>query len=412
MRKTFSIPVLAVLQSRDFRILWTARWMHEVARRMEILVLGYLVLQLTDSPFQVGLIAVCLNAPRPALSLYGGLIADRLDRQRILVGVHTTYFGLATVILVLLIADAIQPWHVFIAMFLQGAAKALDDPSRRMAIFDLAGPKRLANAMSLETMTNNVGKILGPIAGGLLIAQTGFSGAYSVLVALDLAALLLLLRLRLPSRAPGSRSDMALWHGLREAIAHALSNRMVLGVLSTSLIMNALVFPLQYFIPVIASDLLMVGTILGGLLGSAEGIGTLIGALVIAVRRDIRYHGRLFMAGALMVTVAVGLVAWSPWFAVSFTLLLLGGMGQAGFSTMQSTILLLASQPDMRGRTMGVQGMVNGVGHLFGDSEMGALASAFGISLAIGLNAGVGLVLLVPVIILTPLVWRPIVVDR
>ena len=96
---------------------------------------------------------------------------------------------------------------------------------------------------------------------------------------------------------------MALWHGLREAIAHALSNRMVLGVLSTSLIMNALVFPLQYFIPVIASDLLMVGTILGGLLGSAEGIGTLIGALVIAVRRDIRHHGRLFMAGALEVEV-------------------------------------------------------------------------------------------------------------
>ena len=411
MLRTSSIPALAVLQIKDFRLLWMARWIHEVARRMEILVLGYLVFQLTDSPFQVGLIAVCLNAPRPALSLYGGLIADRLDRQRILVGVHTAYLGLATVILVLLMVDAIQPWHAFIAMLLQGSAKAVDDPSRRTAIFDLAGQKRLANAMSLETITNNVGKILGPLAGGLLIAKTGFIGAYGALVALDLAALLLMMRLRLPDREPGRRSEMTLWQGLREAFAHALSNRMVLGVLATSLIMNALVFPIQYFIPVIASDLLSVGTILGGLLGSAEGIGTLIGATVIAVRRDIRHHGRLFMAGALSVTVAVALVAWSPWFAVSFTLLLLGGMGQAGFSTMQSTILLLASQSEMRGRVMGAQGMVNGMGHLFGDSAMGALASAFGIGLAIGLNAGIGLLLIVPVIILTPLVWRPIARD-
>ena len=406
--RTSSIPALAVLHSRDFRLLWTARWIHEVARRMEILVLGYLVFQLTDSPFQVGLIAVCLNAPRPALSLYGGLLADRLDRQRILLGVHTTYLALATVILVLLMADAIQPWHAFIAMLLQGSAKAWDDPARRTAIFDLAGPNRLAHAMSLETITNNVGKILGPIAGGVLIATTGFMGAYGVLVALDLAALLLMVRLRLPDRAPARRSDLALWPGLREAMAHALTNRMVLGVLSTSLIMNALVFPIQYFIPVIASDLLLVGTILGGLLGSAEGIGTLIGATLIAVRRNIRHHGRLFIAGALSVTVAVALVAWSPWFALSFTLLLLGGMGQAGFSTMQSTILLLASQPHMRGRVMGVQGMVNGLGHLFGDSAMGAMASAFGISLAIGLSAGVGLLLIVPVMIFTPLVWRPI----
>lgn len=401
-------PVLAVLQSRDFRVLWMARWIHEVARRMEILVLGYLVFELTNSAFQVGLIAVCLNLPRPVLSLYGGLIADRLDRQGILVGVHTTYLGLATAILVLLIVDVIEPWHAFLTMFLQGSARALDDPSRRIAILDLAGQEHLASAMSLETITNNVGKIVGPIAGGVLIAKTGFIGAYGVLVALDLASLLLIIRLRLPNKVSGLRSEEALWQGLRESFAHALTNRMVLGVLLTSLIMNALVFPIQYFIPVIASDLLRVGPVLGGLLGSAEGIGTLIGAIVIAVRRDIHYHGRLFLIGALIVTVAVALVAWSPWFAVSFSLLILGGMGQAGFSTMQSTIQLLASQPEMRGRTLGAQGMVNGLGHLFGDSAMGALASAFGIGLAIGLNAGVALVLLVPVLILTPLVWRPI----
>jgi MFS family permease len=185
-----------------------------------------------------------------------------------------------------------------------------------------------------------------------------------------------------------------------------MSNRMVLGVLSMSLIMNSLVFPIQYFIPVIASDLLMVGPTLGGLLGSAEGIGNFLGGVILAVRRNIGQYGRVFAIGALLVAVMVTLVAWSPWFAVSFSLLLLGGLGQAGFSTMQSTILLLESAPEMRGRTMGAQGVVNGMGHLVGGTEIGAIANAFGIGIAIGLNAGAGILMILLVMVLTPLVKR------
>jgi MFS family permease len=376
---------------------------------MELLVLGYLILQLTDSPFQVGLIAVFLNAPRPVLALFAGVIADRLDRRRVMIGVHAAFCVIATTLLVLLSIDALQPWHIFLAVLLQGSAQVLDDPARRTTIFDLAGPGRIASAMSLETMSNNGGKILGPLAGGFLIAGASFVGTYAVLAALDLAALLWMVRLSFPHHRRVSTLETPVWHSLREGIAHAVANRMVLGVLCISLVMNALVFPMQYFIPVIATDLLVVGPTLGGLLGAAEGIGTLVGALIIALRTEIRYHGRLFVTGALIVSLAVMFVAWSPWFAVSFTLLLLGGIAQAGFSTMQSTILLLASLPEMRGRTVGALGTVNGLGHLVGGSEIGALASAFGIGLAIGLNAGAGLLCILPVIMLTPLAWRPVV---
>lgn len=408
MFKTSSIPAFAVLQNRDFRILWVGRAIHEVSRRMELLVLGYLIYQMTSSVFQVGLIAVCLNLPRPFVSPFAGVWADRLDRRRIMVGVHATFFGIGIVLLGLLITEAIQPWHVFVAAFLQGSAKVLDDPSRRTAIADLAGSQHLASAMSLETITNNSGKILGPLAGGALVAGPGFVVAYGILAALDLVVLLLMLRLRLPPRAPASGAKIAVLPSLLEGMRHAISNRMVLGVLCISLIMNALVLPIQYFIPVIASELLSVGPTLGGLLGSAEGIGTLIGASIIALKRQIRYHGRLFIAGALITALGVTLVAWSPWFLVSFCLLLLAGVGQAGFSTMQSTIMLLSSAPEMRGRTMGAQGTVNGLGHLVGDYEIAAVASLFGIGLAIGLNAGVGLLLILPVTLLTPLIFRQV----
>ncbi len=402
------VPAFAVLQSRDFRILWTVKAVHEVSRRMELLVLGYLVLRLTDSPFQVGLIAVFLNLPRPFFSLFAGLVAERLDRRRVLMGVHATYFVISAVLLLLLVMGAVEPWHVFIAILLQGSAKVLDDPSRRTAIFDLAGRERLAGAMSLETINNNSGKIAGPLIGGVLIASTGFVGAYVAILALDAVSLLMMSRLKLPHRPLGQGTPVQVWRSLREGLGHSMSNRMVLGVLSMSLIMNSLVFPIQYFIPVIASDLLMVGPTLGGLLGSAEGIGNFLGGTILAVRRNIGQYGRIFAIGALLVAIMVTLVAWSPWFAVSFTLLLLGGLGQAGFSTMQSTILLLASEPEMRGRTMGAQGVTNGLGHLIGGTEIGAIASAFGITLAIGLNAGAGILLILLVMVLTPLVKRQV----
>ncbi len=402
------IPAFDVLRNGDFRILWTVKAVHEISRRMELLVLGYLILRLTDSPFQVGLIAVFLNLPRPFFSLFAGLVADRLDRRRVLMGVHATYFVISAVLLLLLVMGAIEPWHLFIALLFQGSAKVLDDPSRRTAIFDLAGRERLASAMSLETINNNSGKIAGPLIGGVLIASTGFVGSYIAIFALDAVSLLMMSRLKLPHRPLGEGTPVHVWRSLREGLGHSMSNRMVMGVLTMSLIMNSLVFPIQYFIPVIASDLLMVGPTLGGLLGSAEGIGNFLGGIVLAVRRDIGQYGRIFAIGALLVAIMVTLVAWSPWFAVSFTLLLVGGLGQAGFSTMQGTILLLASAPEMRGRTMGAQGVTNGLGQLIGGTEIGAIASAFGITMAIGLNAGAGILLILLVMILTPLVKRQV----
>ena len=404
MTKNQRMPAFALLGDRNFLIIWISKSIHEMSRRMELLVLGYLILKLTGSAFHVGLISVFLNGPRPVLSLYAGHIADRLNRRLILIIVHSAYLLSAVMILVALATDHIGHWFIFGTILFQGTAKVMDDPSRRTAILDLSGEARLANAMSLETINNNAGKIIGPLLGGILIAVTGFIGAYAVIAILDIVALVLMIKLRLPSRTRNERLDLPVWGSLLQGIQYSIRNRMVLGVLAVSLVMNGLVFPIQYFIPVIASEVLSVSTVLGGILGSADGIGNLIGASMIAMKRNIQRHGILFIGGALVIGIAVTLVAWSPWFIVSFALLLVGGWGQAGFSTMQATIVLLASHQELRGRTQGAQGLVNGLGHLIGGYEIGAIASAFGITLAIGLNAGVGIVLLIVLAIITPLV--------
>ena len=407
-----NVPVLVVLQNRNFRFLWAARWTHEISRRMELIVLGYLILNLTNSAFAVGLIPVFLNGPRPPLALVAGMLADRMDRWRILVGMHIIYLLIASCLLVLLIYQLVEPWHVFLAILLQGTAKVMDDPTRRAALFDLAGQDRIAHAMSLETITNNGGKIIGPIIGGFMVEFYGFAGAFIVLVVLDLVAAFLIFKMRLPEGSAWMVRNTAFWRGIQSGIGHSFSNKFVLGVLTISLVMNGMILPLQYFIPVVATDVLKVGPALGGLLGAADGIGAFVGAIIIGGRSRYTFHGRYFVIGALVVGIGVTVVAWSPWFAVSFLVLLCAGMGQSGFSVMQSTILLLSSPAEMRGRIMGSQGLVNGLGHLIGGVEIGAIAQAFTISLAIGINAGIGLLFMLPVILLTPLVWRPVEVYR
>ena len=407
-----NVPVLVVLQDRNFQLLWAARWTHEISRRMELIVLGYLILELTGSAFAVGLISVFLNGPRPPLALVAGMLADRLDRWRILVGMHVVYLFIAACLLVLLIYQMVEPWHVFFAILLQGTAKVLDDPTRRAALFDLAGQDRIAHAMSLETITNNGGKIIGPMIGGFMVQFYGFTGAFIVLVALDVLAAFFIFKMRLPEGSSRMVRDTAFWQGIKSGIGHSFSNKFVLGVLTISLVMNGMILPLQYFIPVVATDVLKVGPALGGVLGAADGIGAFLGAIIIGGRSRFSYHGRYFVIGALIVGIGVVIVAWSPWFAVSFLVLLCAGMGQSGFSVMQSTILLLSSPAEMRGRIMGSQGLVNGLGHLIGGVEIGAIAQAFTISIAIGFNAGIGILFMLPVILLTPLVRRPVELYR
>ena len=407
-----NVPVLEVLQDRNFQFLWAARWIHEISRRMELIVLGYLIYELTGSAFAVGLISVFLNGPRPPLSLVAGMLADRLDRWRILVSMHACYLLIAAGLLALLIMESIQPWHVFLAILLQGTAKVLDDPTRRAALFDLAGQDRITHAMSLETITNNGGKIIGPMIGGFMVQFYGFTGAFIVLVVLDILAACLIFKMRLPAGSAPMVRNTAFLQGIKSGMGHSFSDKFVLGVLTVSLLMNGMVFPLQYFIPVVATDVLKVGPALGGILAAAEGIGSFLGAIVLAGRSRFTYHGRYFIIGALIIAAGVAIIAWSPWFVVSFLILLCGGMGQSGFSVMQSSILLLRSPPEMRGRIMGSQGLVNGVGHLIGGAGIGAIAQAFSISIAIGINAGASLLLMLPVILLTPLVWRPVELYR
>lgn len=395
-----------MLQDRHFRSLWYVGSLNELCRRMELLVLSWLILQTTNSPFQLGLVLVFNNLPRPLFSPFAGVIADRVSRRRILAAAQVINCATAAAILTLIFTDRIASWHVFVGVGIHGATKSLEDPARRTAILDIVGANRLVNALSLDTMSSTVGKMAGPVLFGVLVDASGFTGAYVFVLIIHLLTLGVLTRVRIPN-VPQSATREPVWRSLGAAVRFARHDPMLLGMLYITIVMNALAFPAQQFIPAIGRDHLLVGATLVGLLAAAEGLGQMAGATLMAFSRNFRRHGLVFVIGSVVALLVAMAFVWSPWYGLAFALLTIGGMGQAGFGTMQSAITMLSAPPAMRGRMMGLLSVCIGTGTPLGTLEIGALALVFGTQWSISANALAGLLLLTPALVLTPLLWRP-----
>ena len=398
--------VWGTLRDRDFRLLWFGGGLDNTARWMDAVVMGLLVLELTDSAWQVALLFVMRWLPMLVFAMLSGIIADRANRWLVIMVARAGSVVATAIVLVLVASGEIQPWQMLLASLALGWLYVLEFPSRRSLIYDIVGLRFISNAMSLETINSTIGRFLGPLSAGLLIELSGYTGAYVALVAGYSFALVAigLMRSRIPVQASRSASVL---RNLVTGVNYSLSNPVIRGVLIVTLIMNALAFSVEALFPVVARDHLHVGAGLTGVLISAQAIGSFVAALIIASKGNIKYHGRIFVAGISLQLVCLFLFALSPWYALSFLLLLFLGFGSAGFSTMQSTIILISSAPAMRGSALGVLGQCIGVAAL-GGLVVGAVAELFSAQIAVGISALMGIALLIPVLAFTPLARRPV----
>ena len=401
---------ITLLRERDFRLIWSVGILAEFGRRNEILVWSLLLFKVIEAPASyLMLLWVFNNLPRPFVSPIAGYIADRFPRQRVMFLMQAVNLVSVTGLLAMMIynLDMLDAWHVFLVAFIQGTTKAIEDPSRRTGIFDIVGRDRIVNAMSLDVIAQNVGKMIGPVVGGLLIQFSGYPAAYIFLLFVHADNLWLISRLRIPEA--GLRATLPpLWKGMGNAFGFAWKTGILVGMLSITIVMNAWAFPLQQFIPAVGTDQLMVGEALVGLLVAADGFGHLAGAAMMASTRGVRFHGRYFAFGSIIVLLASAAYVWSSWYALAFALLLVSGLGQAGFSTMQSSIMMLVSPPAMRGQMMGLLSFCIGVANLLGALEIFFVVSVLTLQQTISLHALAALALLIPAIVFTPLIRRPL----
>ena len=343
------------------------------------------------------------NLPRPLFGAFFGALADRFSRCRLLMLAQSINALTAVTILTLFVYDVMQPWHAFVAAFLSGTSRTLEDPSRRTATFDIVGPRRLVNAVSLETMGSTVGRMTGYLMAGGMISLLAFEGAFGFVMGIHVLALALLLRVKIPAHALASKGHGPFWKGLKEAMRYATGNPMLRGVLYASIMMNLLVFPFQQYIPAVGKDHLGVGPALVGLLVAADSFGRLGAAAILSNIRNISYQGRLFVAGALTIIFLGILFAWSPWYVLAFAFLIMMGGGQAAFMTVQASTVMLSSPNEMRGRMVGLLSFCVGVGIPIGTLAIGAMADILDARWGIFISLSVGLLLFIPTMVLTPL---------
>jgi MFS family permease len=366
---------------------------------MWMIVSGYVVLQLTDSTFQTQLVGVSFFAPMLLGGVLSGVIADGFDRRRVLVASHLLNILTLVVASVLVLTERAAAWHIFLLTLAFGSAHTLDMAARRTFAFDLVGRDAVASAIALESMSMTGSQMVGPFLGGILLDRVPLGGtanagaAYLTMLLFYLAAFAVILQVRPVPRPLSPLRVSSVVSSTAEGLRAAAGNRAVLGILGVTILVNLTFFPYMPLVPVFAEKVLEVDAALMGLLGSAQGMGAMIGATFIATRASIPRKSRYYVTGSLIALASLFLFSLSQVYPLSFLALVCAGIGISGFGTMQATMVLLSADESTRGRAMGILSMAIGVLPL-AMLGLGGLAEAMGPGRALTVMTSLGIVLI------------------
>ena len=272
---------------------------------MQMTLLGWMVLTLTDSAFLVSLVGFFSLAPMLFVGLLSGVLADRFDRLKLLRVTQVVGFASAIGMAAILVMGKEEFWHAYVTITLVGSAWALELPTRRSMIHDLVGSSGVTNAVALDSIGMNASAMVGPALAGVLISQVDVVGGYVVVVGFSVVSMVMvwMLRLDIGRRATAVKRRMAL--DLLVGVRYTIRHRTLLAVVLITIVMNVLFFPYRFLIPVIARDVLGVGPDLMGLMDSVAGLGASAGAIAIASSSNMRRHGLIFIGGSLVAAVCL-----------------------------------------------------------------------------------------------------------
>lgn len=351
---------------------------------MEMLIVGWLGLELTDSAWWVSVLGFYRSVPLLLIGPWGTLVTDRFPRRHLLCVFQGMGAMAALLVLGAFINGTLTYAQLAVFSFFQGVVWALDWPTRRAIIPDLVGRDRVVDALVLENGIQNMTRILGPVSGGVALEFLGVGGGLALLAAMGLGSFLLLLGLTSPSRAPSVAGGFGeVVEATRQGWEFVRANRKIWGVFLITVFMNVWAFPYMNLLPVFARDILDQGPVGLGWLGAAHGMGATVGLFIVHLSRKWISNEWLFSAGSLLLSLGLIFFSMSTSYSLSLCLLFISGLGQAGFSIMQSSIILVESSDAMRSRAMGALVLAIGVGP-FGRLQSGSMAEALTVSWAVG----------------------------
>ena len=370
---------------------------------MQLTLLGWLVLERTDSAMLVALVGFALMSPLLVFGLAGGVVADSPGRLAVNRSLQAINLAASTALAVALALDAAPAFSAYPVALATGTAWAFDQPFKRRAVRDMLGAAGTTNGIALESVAMTASRLIGPAVGGVLITTVGVRGGYPVIVGLSAAALLLLSIARVPppSGVGPEKADTRRLLTMLDGVRHVAGSRLLLGTVAVTFAVNLLIFPYMQVVLVVARDVLMVESGLGLLL-AADGLGSLGAALLIATLYP-RY-GRLglpYMLGSTLAGLGLLALSFQGSYAGALLSLLLMGVGLAGFSTMQAAIVVVNTGDEVRGKALGVVTLAIGAGPL-GAVLVGFLANYFGPQVALRIDAAAALAAVAALWLLVP----------
>jgi|OM-RGC.v1.003084559 MFS family permease len=395
-------PRRRLLAIPDFRNLWVVGLMVFVVRWLEMLAVGIFTYQATGSAFMVAMLTMLRLLPMGLFGAVLGAVAERLERRSALIFVVLAMMATSISVAVLGSLGMLEVWHLAVASFVNGLGWATDNPVRRMMIGDAVGSDRMGPAMSLDVGTNNASRMVGPTIGGLILATFGIAGVFWLGAGLYAIALAAALRIHTRSR-PAAVESASVLQRMREGFAQARNDPRITGVLMVTVIFNIFGWPSTSMIPVLGKDHLHLGPEGVGILAALDGVGAFCGALAIATLAQAVWYGRIYVSGVTLYLMSLIVFAAAPAVTLAGAALLTLGIGGAGFSVMQATLVYLYAPIEMRARLLGLLSVCIGVGPV-GFFYLGFLAELFGAQNATIALAVQGLLAL----LLTRRWWRAI----
>ena len=351
-------PFLA-LRHRNFRLFFFGQLISFAGTWMQRIAQAWLVLQLTNSPFLLGLVGALQWTPMLLLSLVGGVVADRVNKRDLIVATQTLQMLQAFALGALVLSGHAQYWHILVFATALGVTAAFDNPARQAFLFDMVEGTDTMNAVALNSTIVNSARLFGPAIAGIATGTLGIGYAFVAngVSFIPVIGALLMMRLE-PARRVDVGSGMV--DHLRDGLAYLFRTPTALQLLTLLGVYSIFVMNFNIIVPVFAKNVLHEDATGFGLLTSAQGAGAVLGALAIASMSSYGPHPGLVYGGAALLGVMVIVLGSVHQFTPAALVLAGCGISMVVFSATVNTALQVTTPDALRGRVMSVYSLVNG----------------------------------------------------
>ncbi len=380
---------LGALQSRDFRLYWIALIISAIGTWMQIVAQSLLVLRLSHgNAASLGWVALAQAAAFFAFALFGGSLADRMDRRRLLLITQSFLMLISSLTGLLVAAQLIRVWMIVAGAFLSGVVLSFDQPARSAFLPSLVKEPDLASAISLQSIVFTGAGALAPALAGLSIARFGFAANYFFNAASYLVAAAALLALRHRTLAHAlSKARAPLWLSIHESVRTLRADRILMWAIPGYALLLFVAPSMPLLLPVLVDRVLHQGASALGLLFAAFGTGAIAGALLIPWLTRAGRMDRVYLGCFAVWVSAMALLASAHAWSLYFGALLFLGASQSALATLAITLMQSRVAKNMRGRMMSLQTLLNMGVRPLGDFPLSLLIAAAGAPAAAGLSA-------------------------